>query len=1303
LLVAIPFNLLLLVGLALYLMDDDDYRDVLIWSADYFLDSRLEIDGSFSIKFAQEVELNAEKVHLKANDGSYQLALGNFYLQQRFTSYLRTGTFWINKISADDLQVEITATQSNEEFDWQQLSVVPVVIEETRVRNLSLIYTNSDQKRHTIDLQDIVLDDENNQGPIKVSATGTVDSRPVVFAGTLGSLAQLRSDHQNFPVAFTLRSPGLDAESAGKQDKPVIELEGTVDRTRPGDSAVDATFNVDLSALAPFVSQKIIAHGLGHLRGSAQMVNVHYDWGIKNIRFSATDTDLYRLKIDAALDKSKKLILHSEFEVPDPAAFGAKFGIDLGGYAAYSGKGQLSGDLKRLHYEGKVSIGRIESDLGVTVSLHGSRPSLQGKWDVRELYLADIGINRSLGEIVDPTIKPEMDGSADSQGAKAKPAGAAAAGTAGSASGSEREPIDLSALRKLDLDLEVSIDRIVGADYALSQLAGKIRLSDGLLSIAPIRMTYPGGTADMELTLAARKTPEVSFKIEAQNLVLDELLDRLRPELRIKGKLDLQADLKSAGGSVDELISAVAGDVSLSTEKVTLPRQYLQYFSIVDPPSEAAGDSYTAVEIDGAASVKIGKALQLTAQSVRLKTDDDSYRLTLEKLNLRQSLVAYRETDTLLIHELLLEDAQLEIAVAETAGQTAPEPGSAREDQWNEVEWLSYDLPSLVIEKMQLGRLSLDYRKGVKQHKANLVNFSIENEDSKKPMTLSAAGTIDAVALQLEGTVGTPAQPRGENRRYPVDFSLSRDTADAAAGKRIISVSGALDNKAAGGGQLDAKFNVVISELMEIFDQGTDANALGQWQGEVNIAEVNDRWGIKKLHLAAIDTELYDFHLDGEIDSSFTLELNSEIKIPDPAALGAQFGIDLSGYKPYNGKGVLSGTRSKLDYRGLVHIGRIQSETSLTITRVSDKPFIQGKFTIPDLYLPDIGLNFRMGGDPDTPEKASPEKAVPEKDDTDTSAQLKVEKPAPAVTHIQPIFSHEPLDLDGLRYFNLDLEVLIDQITGSDFSIDQLTGEIGLTDGVLRVTPMRLVLEGGDTNLDLVLDARERPSATLKVSAEDLVLGGLISQLQTEVPVEGKARLDIDVKTSGDSAHDMASALSGDVGFGLENARLPKKYLDFLSADLFGWMFRMITFEDSYTNVDCLLMDFDVDQGVAKSNLLVADGPTLKIEGEATVNLGLETIDMVLLPKQKQGFYTHISSVKIDGPLRDPSVHTSAGKAAFVGVGGLALIPEVVVPLGLIDMLWKKLFSSKKDSKGCAKLVAKYREKQEKAAAQKAE
>src|SRR5210317_610720 len=155
-LVAVLFNLLLLLGVALYFLDDDDYRHALIWSADYFLDSRLAIDGSFSIEFAPVIDLNAEKVSLQANDGSYDLSLDKLYLQQRFTSYLSTGTFWINKLIVGDLRVDVTATSSDEEFDWQQLSVVPVVIEETRIGKLSLTYTKGEQ-RHAIELHDILV------------------------------------------------------------------------------------------------------------------------------------------------------------------------------------------------------------------------------------------------------------------------------------------------------------------------------------------------------------------------------------------------------------------------------------------------------------------------------------------------------------------------------------------------------------------------------------------------------------------------------------------------------------------------------------------------------------------------------------------------------------------------------------------------------------------------------------------------------------------------------------------------------------------------------------------------------------------------------------------------------------------------------------------------------------------------------------------------------------------------------------------------------------------------------------------
>lgn len=1278
-LAAVLLGLLLSLGAVLYLLDDDDYRHVLIWSTDFFLDSQLEIEGAFSIKFAHEVELSAEKVRLQANDGSYELALGDIYLQQRFMSYLRSGTFWINELSIAYLRAGITATQSTEELDWHKVPIPPVVIEKTQIDRLAMVYTTGSQQ-HELDLRNIVIDDGNNQGPIKVSAAGTVNSKPLTFAGTLGSLAQLRGSRQSFPIAFSLH------DIAGKQEQSIIEFDGTVNRTRPGYSELEATFDVDLSGLLPLVDQRLSPDRMGRLKGSLKVANARQDWEIKSINLAAADTDLYRLKIDGELVQSNQLALRSEFEVPDPAALGAQFGVELRGHAAYKGKGQLSGNWRTVSYRGKASVGRVESDLALTVSLRGNRPTIQGKWDLRDLYLADIGIDRRLADIVEPSITPAPDGSETAKSARPKPEVPPSTATAAKPTDLDRELLDLSALQKFNLDLEVSIDNLVGADYAVTRLSGSFKLSDGLLSVAPMRIIHGTGATDLELTMAARATPDVGLRLKTENLLLEELLEQLRPELQAKGKLGLQADVKSAGTSGRELLSALKGDIGVSLEEANLPRQYLEIFMLDGPASPGPDDAFTSVEIDGTVAVKFEDDVRLSAEAIHLKANDGSYEVTLGKLNLIQNLAAYLETGRLWIHNLSLIDTHAEIVKKTgTASQTAPGPAAPREYEWHEFDWQGYDFSALVIEKMRLGRLSLDYTTDDKRHMARLSHFEIDNDDSSEPMKVSAAGTINARDLRLEASVGAPAQPRGENRTYPIDFRLSDGAAGAAPDRPVIQLDGSIGRTAAGSSKTEAKFKIDLTELATIINQGVVAEGLGQLQGDVNFAEVNGRWGIRKLQLAATDTNLYRLSVDGEIDNANTLELRSKSAIPDPAAFGAQFGIDLTGFAPYDGEGLLSGTRNKLSYRGIVNIGRIRNETAFTVTLVGGKPLIKGKTTIAELYLPDIGLDLRMGADPDARVEADPGNGA------QSEPEPEPEKPAASPADNQPVFSRESLNLTSLRQLNLDLEILIDQISGTDFLIDQFSSRIVLTDGVLRVAPTQLIFEGGKTDIDLGIDARADPSVTLKVAAENMVLGELISQVQNEVPVEGNAHVDIDVVSTGHSAHELAADLKGDVGFGLENARLPKKYLDFLSANLFGWMFRMITFENAYTNVDCLIVDFDVNQGVAKSNFLAADGPSVRITGEASLDLRQETIDMLLVPKQKHGLVANISSARIKGPLQNPEVRTSAGEAAAVAIGGVMVIPEITIPLGLIDVLWKKLFSSDSVGSGCSELIEEHK------------
>jgi len=1360
---AFGFNLLVVVGAGLYFLNDDDYRHVLIWSVEEFLDSQLEIDGAFSVKFGREVELSAETVRLKANDGSYDLSLGKLHVEQRFASYLSTGTFWINNLSMEDLRAEINETKAEpgQEFDWQTFSLPFLVIEEIQLRNLSLVYTELDQQRNSIELSHFSLDDTDNQGPVKVSAAGMMDEHTLQLDGTLGSLEQLRSMNPSYPIELTLYSGTVDDPSAGKQDKPVIKLNGSVDTTPSGASQVEATFDLAVAKLVPIFSKEINAQKLGHLQGNMSVADVGGRWGIQKIQFAATDTDEYQLRVDGSVENSGKFDLDSELGVPDPAAFGARFGIDLAGYASIKGKGLFSGNSDKIRFQGKANIGRIESETDLTVSQVGSKPHIQGKLTIAELFLEDIGINQRLAVPVSvpARAKPETSEQPQSEASAAvvdapvnanpetseQPESEAPAtvvdarvnanpetpASADSPPIFDREPLNLTGLQKLNLDLDLSIDQITGADFSIDKLAGQVKLTDGALRIPPMRVTFDGGAADLELAVDTRKALSLALKVTADDLLLGGVVPHLQPEMQIQGKARLHIDIKSKGRSVHELVSALSGDVSLGLDNVLLPRRYVEFLSADGQQPPAAGDAYTALEIDGVVAAKFGSDIDLTAEAVHLRTNDGSYDFTLGKLNLQQNIALFLEKGDLWIDNLSLADLHVEIIVAETGQkdeqtdyeQTGHEQtdhesieNQPPEHDWHEFDWQVSDLPFVLVKNMRLSNISVVYTEGDQQKTASLSSLVLDNDPSEEPMTLSAAGVVNELALKMEGTVGTPAQPRGKNQVYPIDISLSSGAVGATPEKPIIKFTGTIDRTQSGGSRTKGRFDVAVSELMSIFKPEVTGGKLGHLQGSVDFAEVDGRWGMKKLDLDSSDTDLYQMHLDGEVDQSDKFELNSQLEIPDPPTFGAAFGIDLTGYAAYKGNAVLTGNRAQLDYKGQWIIGKTESDTTLTISLPAGKPQITGKFTIPNLYLPDIGINtyfaVKQGEvlDPETGKMIAPEDQTPEdhasQDDSADEANLGIdegvnsEEAVPDSADSLIIFDREAFDFSGLQAFNLDLEVLIDDITGVDFTIDQLAGQVKLTDGVLRVSPMRLTFEGGTTDLDLLLDTRSTPSFTLKVVADDLELGRSIAELQEVVPVEGKAHLNVDISGNGHSPHEMAADLTGKVSFSLEDAKIPKVYVEFLSADVLGWMARTVTFEDSYTTLHCVMTNFDVEQGVAKSNLMFADGPQLSIEGDATLDLGQETIDMTMYPTQKKRVTASTSTIKITGALADPDVETSSSKAGTAAVVGAAvLVPQVVIPVFLIEQLWKRVFSSDNDT-GCADFIAEHAAQQQEEAGQ---
>jgi len=699
----------------------------------------------------------------------------------------------------------------------------------------------------------------------------------------------------------------------------------------------------------------------------------------------------------------------------------------------------------------------------------------------------------------------------------------------------------------------------------------------------------------------------------------------------------------------------------------------------------------TELEIDGTFAIDFGRKTQLNAEEIRLKASDGSYVLSLGEVHIEQNVEAYIETGTLWISSLRLTDLSVEVLESESE---------------KEIDWRDFSIPSVVMEKVEFNNVSLTYTEdNQQQHSYKLSYFELDENDEQSPVEIRAAGMIEKQQLKLGGTFGSLAKLRDiyddQGQPYPLKFSLSRDSTDnksARTDASIILVDGSIRNSSSGNNFIELRFDVDLSELAGVFSEGVSPNKLGLLQGNLSLSDEDGRWRIKKIDLASNKTSLYQLGITGSVDGlnqNAHIDLQSKLTVPSPAALGEVLGIDLSDYQAYTtATGVIKGNKTALNFKGNTTIGRIVSEVILDASLKKGKPIIKGKLIIPVLYLADIGIE-----DSDLVAVESGASAV--ENLADDSKQLKREEwkvwkflkrrvKTPVSKNKTYIFDREPLDFVYLQNIEMNLSIQIDKVEGAGYSIDQLTGELKLAKGVLHIAPVQLVFEKGVTNIEFKMDTRKTPEFTLKLQADNLILGQLISQLQSEVPVKGEANLLLDVNSKGLSAHDLASNLVGSLRFGLEDASIPSKYLEYLSVDVFGWVLSQSRLEDVYTQLDCIAMDFDIKQGVASSQLLIAGGPSLFVSGAASVDLGEETIDMVLLPRQKKNLFSKMPPVKIKGPLKHPIVQALPKTAAATTIATTVLLPGIIIPQYVIKKFWKREDSSALD---CAKLAEKYRAK----------
>ncbi|NWE45531.1 AsmA family protein [Pseudomonas gingeri] len=240
-------------------------------------------------------------------------------------------------------------------------------------------------------------------------------------------------------------------------------------------------------------------------------------------------------------------------------------GVTLPDSPAYETDGHL---IARLHepggatftyekFNGKIGTSDIHGDLAYVASQ--PRPKLGGVLVSNQLLMTDLA----------PLI------GADSN-AKQKARG-----------GESKQPADkvlpveefrTERWRDMDADVEFTGKRIVhSAELPFTDLYTHLVLTDGELSLEPLRFGVAGGKLDAQIRLNGRTAPmQGRARLTARNFKLKQLFPTFEPMKTSFGELNGDADISGTGNSVAKLLGTSNGDLKMLVNDGAISRGLME-------------------------------------------------------------------------------------------------------------------------------------------------------------------------------------------------------------------------------------------------------------------------------------------------------------------------------------------------------------------------------------------------------------------------------------------------------------------------------------------------------------------------------------------------------------------------------------------------------------------------------------------------------------------------------------------------------------------------------------------------------
>jgi uncharacterized protein involved in outer membrane biogenesis len=260
----------------------------------------------------------------------------------------------------------------------------------------------------------------------------------------------------------------------------------------------------------------------------------------------------------AALGKGRARDLQTTVEGERLDSLDDLLAIDLPPLQNYRLAGRLRSTPGRLELS-DLEVRVQESALGGTLTIDqtGTRPSATLALTAKKVQLDDFQLEGW---------SPEGDGEEDSP-AETEPS-------------TETEPPDAVSRPKLmspevlgraDLKLTLEVEEVLSGDDALGRGNLELALTNGRITLKPLRLETPQGSLLLEASLKPDTVAsEASLRVLIEEFDFGVLVRRLNPEADLGGTLSMDIDVRSSAGKVSELLQHADGYIDVAGRPVNL-------------------------------------------------------------------------------------------------------------------------------------------------------------------------------------------------------------------------------------------------------------------------------------------------------------------------------------------------------------------------------------------------------------------------------------------------------------------------------------------------------------------------------------------------------------------------------------------------------------------------------------------------------------------------------------------------------------------------------------------------------------